>query len=64
MKAELFDNPFDTADTDRLTGLREFLSDDLWGCIGVEEAVANDLANDFVSASGIAFGAAWFAAEG
>ena len=64
MQAELFDDPFDAADGDGPTSLSEFLGDDGGGGLGIEEAVANDLADDFVGAAVRAFGAAFFAEQG
>ena len=64
MQAELFDHPFDAADTDDPTRLGEFLRDDGGRGLGIEEAMADDLADDFVGAAVIALGTAFFAFQG
>lgn len=43
--------------------LPEFLGDDLWGCLTVEEEVANDLADDGVSAAIVGFRSGFLALE-
>jgi hypothetical protein len=63
LKAELFDHPFDAADTDDPTRLVEFLGDDGGSRLGIEEALADDLTNDFVGAAVIALGAAFLAGQ-
>jgi hypothetical protein len=55
LKAVLFDDPDDTANADRKSGLGEFLRDDLDRGVGIEEAVADNLANDLVGADIVAF---------
>ena len=57
MKAVLLDDADHTASADRKAGLAELLRDDLDRGVRIEEAVANDLANDLVSANIVAFGA-------
>ena len=58
------DDAFDAAGTDGPAGLAEFLGDDIGGGVGVEEAVADDLADDFIGAAVEAFGAAFLAEQG
>jgi len=55
LKAVLLDDADDTTNADREAGLAEFLRDDLDGSIGIEETVADDLANDLVSTDIVAF---------
>jgi hypothetical protein len=43
--------------------LAEFLGNDVSGGVGVEEAKANDLADDFVGTAGVTFGAAFLAEQ-
>ena len=62
MKAVLLDDADDTASTDWETGLAKLLCEDVERGVGIEEAVANDLANDLVGADIVAFGA-WFVAK-
>jgi hypothetical protein len=62
LKAVLLDDADDTASADRETGLAKFLCEDVERGIRIEEAVANDLANDFVGADIVAFGA-WLVAK-
>jgi hypothetical protein len=57
-KAEVFHDAFDAAGTDDPAGLAEFLSKDGGGGFGIEEAMANDLADDFVGTAIVAFWAA------
>ena len=57
MKAVLLDDADDTTSADREAGLAEFLGDDVDRGIRIEEAVTDDLANDFVGTDVIAFGA-------
>jgi hypothetical protein len=57
LKAVLLDDADDTTNADREAGLAELLRDDLDRGIRIEEAVANDLANDLVGADMVAFGA-------
>jgi hypothetical protein len=64
LKAELFDDAFDAAGADGQACLAEFLGDDVGGSLGVEEAVANDLADDFVGTAVVGFGAAFLAEQG
>ena len=62
MKAVLLDYADDTTSADRETGLAKFLCEDVERGVGIEEAVANDLANDLVGADIVAFGA-WLIAK-
>ncbi len=62
LKAVLLDDSDDTTSADRDTGLAKLLHDDFERGVGIEEAVANDLANDLVGADIVAFGA-WFVAK-
>src|SRR5216683_608209 len=64
LKAVVSDDAFDAARTDDPAGLAELLGDDVGGGVGVEEAVADDLADDFVGAAVEAFGAAFLAEQG
>ena len=57
MKAVLLDDADDTTSADREAGLAELLRDDVDRGVGIEEAVTDDLANDFVGADIVAFGA-------
>ena len=58
------DDPFDRAWADGPAGLAEFLGDDRGGSLGVQEAMANDLTDDFIGASVVAFGPAFLVGEG
>jgi hypothetical protein len=58
------DDAFDAAGADGPAGLTEFWGDDGRGGLGIEEAMANDLANDFVGAAGGTLGAAFVAVQG
>jgi hypothetical protein len=62
LKAVLLDDADDTTSTNRETGLAKFLCEDAERGVRIEEAVANDLANDFVGADIVAFGA-WLVAK-
>jgi hypothetical protein len=64
LKAVVGDDAFDAAATDDPAGLAELLGDDIGGGVGVEEAIANDLADDFVGTAVEAFGAAFLAFQG
>ena len=61
MKAVLLDDADDTTSANRETGLAKLLREDVERGVGIEEAVANDLANDLVGANIVAFGA-WLVA--
>ena len=61
MKAVLLDDANDATNTDREAGLAQFLRDDVDGGVGIEEAVTDDLANEFVGADIVAFGAGFVA---
>ena len=63
MKAVLLDDADDTTNTDWEAGLTEFLRDVVDRGVGIEEAVADDLANDLVGADIVAFGAGLVALE-
>jgi hypothetical protein len=64
LKAEVADDPFDRARADGPAGLAEFLGDDRGGSLGVKEAMTNDLTDDFIGASVVAFGATFLVGEG
>ena len=53
----------DTASADREAGLAELLSDDVDRGVGIEEAVTDDLAIDFVGADGFGLGATFLVEE-
>ena len=63
MKAVLLDDADDTTSADREAGLAELLRDDVDRGVRIEEAVTDDLANDFVGADIVAFGAGLVALE-
>ena len=63
MKTVLLDDADDTTNADLKTGLAEFLRDDVDRSVGIEEALADDLANDLVGADIVAFGAGLMALE-
>jgi hypothetical protein len=63
LKAVLFDDTDDTPNADRKSGLAEFLRDDLDRGVGIEKAVADDLANELVGADIVAFGSRLVAPE-
>ena len=63
MQAVLLDDADDTPSTDWEAGLAELLRDEVDGDVGIEEAVADDLADDFVGADIVAFGAGLVALE-
>ena len=48
MKTVLLDDADDTTNADRKASLAEFLRDDVDRGVRIEEAVADDLANDLV----------------
>ena len=50
MKAELFHDAIDAAGADRKAGFAHLLGDDGRGCVGVEEAVTDDLSGDLFGA--------------
>jgi len=56
LKTVLLDDADDTPNADREAGLAEFLRDDIDRGIGIEEAVADDLAHDLVGANIVPFG--------
>jgi hypothetical protein len=64
LKAEVGNDAFDAAGTDDPAGLAEFLGNDRGGSFGIEEAMANDLADDFVGTAVVAFWAAFMALQG
>jgi hypothetical protein len=63
LKAVLLDDADDTPRADQEAGLAELLRDDVDRRVGIEEAVTDDLANEFVSADIVAFGAGLVALE-
>ncbi len=63
MKAVLLDDADHTTSADHEAGLAELLCDDVDRGVGIEEAVTDDLANDFVGADIVAFGAGLVALE-
>jgi hypothetical protein len=63
LKTVLLDDADDTSNADRKACLAEFLRDDVDRGVRIEEAVADDLANDFVGADIVAFGAGLVALE-
>jgi hypothetical protein len=64
LQPKLSDDAVDGAFTDAEVTLAEFLSNDLGAGFRVGEAVANDLADEFLGAPVIGFGAAFSAEEG
>jgi hypothetical protein len=63
LKAVLLDDADDTTSADREAGLAELLRDDVDRGVRIEEAVTDDLTNDFVGADIVAFGAGPLALE-
>jgi hypothetical protein len=63
LKAVLLNDADDTTSADREAGLAELLRDDVDRGVGIEEAVTDDLANEFVGADIVAFGAGLVALE-
>jgi hypothetical protein len=63
LKAILLDDADDTPSADQEAGLAELLRDDIDRGVRIEEAVADDLANDLVGAHIVAFGAGFVALE-
>jgi hypothetical protein len=57
LQAELGKDPVDTAHTDCETSLAQLLSDDFGGCIRIEKAMADNLADDFVGTAIVGLGA-------
>jgi hypothetical protein len=55
LKAVLLNDADDTTSADREAGLAELLRDDVDRGVGIEEAVTDDLANEFVGADIVAF---------
>jgi hypothetical protein len=64
LQAEVLDDAFDAPGADRQTGLAQFLGDDFGRGLGIEEAVADDLADDFIGAAVVAFGSGRLVDEG
>jgi hypothetical protein len=64
LQSELSDDAVDGAFTDAEVTLSEFLSDDFAAGFRVQEAVTDDLADEFLGASIIGFRATFGAAEG
>jgi hypothetical protein len=63
LQAILLDDADDTPSADREASLAELLRNDVDRGVGIEEAVADDLANEFVGADIVAFGAGLVALE-
>ena len=63
MKAVLFDDAIDATGTEGETGLTELLRDDVDRGVRIEKAVTDDLANEFVGADIVTFGAGLVALE-
>ena len=63
LKADLFDDAFHAAGADGKSGLTKLLGDDVRRGLGVEETMADDLPDDFLSAHRRALGPAFLAAE-
>ena len=59
MKAVLLDDAVHAPGADREAGLAELLGDDVDRGVGIEEAMADDLALDLVGADIVGFGAAF-----
>lgn len=57
MQAEVRDDACDAPGADGQAALAEFLGDDVRRGFGIEEAMANDLSDDFVGAPVVVFGA-------
>jgi hypothetical protein len=64
LKAILLDDALHATGTDEEAGLAELLGDDIDRGIGIEEAVTDDLAFDFVGPDRVAFGATFVRLEG
>jgi hypothetical protein len=64
LQAEVGNDAFDATGTDDPAGLAEFLGNDRGGGFGIEEAMANDLADDFVGTTVVAFGTAFVILQG
>jgi hypothetical protein len=64
LKAVLLDNAFHASGADLETRLAKLLGDDVDRGIGIEEAVADDLALDLIGADGIGLGSTFLAEEG
>ena len=64
LKAVIGDDPLDTAPADGEVGLAELLGDDIGGRVGIQEAVAQDLADRLVGTPIIGFGAGLLRLEG
>ena len=59
MQAVVRDDACDAPGTDDPAALAEFLGDDVRRGLGIEEAMPDDLSDDFVGASVVAFGSAF-----
>jgi hypothetical protein len=64
LKAVLLDNAFHASGADLETRLAKLLGDDVDRGIGIEEAVADDLAFDLVGSHVVRLGAAFLGLEG
>jgi len=51
LQAVIGDDPFDAAQTDGEARLPEFLGDDLGRSVGIQKAIAQDLADDLIGAA-------------
>jgi len=59
LKPKVLNNTFNTACADLDFALAHSLSDHLWRGIGIEEAMADDLADVFLRSSVVTFGSAF-----
>jgi hypothetical protein len=59
LKAKLGNDPVDSPFADTEVGLSEFLSNDLGGCLWIQETMTDDLANHFLGATIVGFGASF-----
>lgn len=64
MESELGNDAVDSPFADAKVTLSEFLSDDFGAGFGIQEAVANDLADEFLSATIFGLGASFGADQG
>lgn len=64
MQAVIGDDPFDAAQTDGETSLPQFLGDDLRRSIGIQKAIAQDLADDLIGAAIVGFGSGLLELQG
>ena len=59
----MFDDAFDAAGADGISGLTQLLGDDVCRGVGVEKTVADDLAFDFIGTNIVVFGAGFVGLE-